>query len=156
MISSMHSILGTPTWPNFHKLPYYFSGLSGNKENRLKSIVSLPIYYVIFCSFHFASSFQIKCAQNVEIHLMKQMLMVNPMDRISAKQILMHQYFLNFNVNLRVSTILWNSDRTHSVYSDTYIFVSSQQAIWATTTFFDTMYSTITKPHMLQTKQMWK
>lgn len=47
-----------------------------------------------------------KCAQNVEIHLMKQMLKFNPMDRISAKQILVHQYLLNFNPNLRVSTIL--------------------------------------------------
>lgn len=49
---------------------------------------------------------QIIGASNVEIHLMKQMFKFNPLDRISAKRILEHQYFSNFNKNLRIPTIL--------------------------------------------------
>ncbi|XP_031623981.1 cyclin-dependent kinase 1-like [Contarinia nasturtii] len=91
-IGQLHKIaeiLGAPDknqWPEVVSLPYYFAGLRINTQNRLKM--------------------QIKNAKNIEIYLMKQMLKCNPMNRISAKGILDHQYFSNFNKNLRIPTII--------------------------------------------------
>lgn len=112
---NIHRILGKPnkmTWPELNRMPYYFSGMSENTENRLKSVVSLAFRFIFFGNLIenlFLTEIifiQVKNAKNVEIHLMKQMFKLNPVDRISAKTIFDHPYFSNFNQNLRVPIVL--------------------------------------------------
>lgn len=49
----IHRILGAPdkkTWPEVAQLPYYFSGLPINKENRLKFTVWFSFICYVFYS----------------------------------------------------------------------------------------------------------